>query len=464
MGPTKLINFIEGFVSESFQGTVLIFKWRSKRESVSTLIRGTGLSLALKIASAGIGFTFSVVVARYLGANDAGLFFLGLAVATVCATIAKLGVDEAGTRHIAAHISDNDNNSAQLVYRYTLFAVAVAAIIAIAIVTTLADVIINLVSNPELELAVVTFAVFPMAVLGLHSKLFQGRRELVKFHLFQILAPYSLFLLFLPFANYLATESSNLRVATYTLTASYTVAMLLAISSWHGKQVNVPKQKCLYQPAAVFVTALPLWIISITSLVEKWLGQILLGIWSSTEDVAIYSVCLRSALLVSLILSSVNSVSFPLFAGLYHEGKTNELKSTLMWTARLTACLSFPVLFLIMVFPRQLLGVFGAEFVDGANALRIMAAGQFVNAGTGSVGGLLAMTGHETFMLRVGCCSAGVMVVMSLILIPSYGLVGAASAQAIALSFQMISYCIGVKHYFGFEVFRFRNSLLASID
>jgi O-antigen/teichoic acid export membrane protein len=65
--------------------------------------------------------------------------------------------------------------------------------------------------------------------------------------------------------------------------------------------------------------------------------------------------------------------------------------------------------------------------------LAILAVGQLINAGFGSVGFLLNMTGHEGITARILWQTAIVNVVMNVFLIPSFGTAGAAIASAFSL-------------------------------
>ena len=76
------------------------------------------------------------------------------------------------------------------------------------------------------------------------------------------------------------------------------------------------------------------------------------------------------------------------------------------------------------------MGLFGQEFVSGSPALIILSGAQLVNAAAGSVGLTLMMTGHERSTAYGLFVSAVVNVVLNAVLIPQFGVVGAAVATA----------------------------------
>lgn len=162
--------------------------------------------------------------------------------------------------------------------------------------------------------------------------------------------------------------------------------------------------------------------------------MILLGIWEDSEWVGIYGVAKRVSDLVVFILVAVNSIVAPKFAALYAQGDFRALDALARNAAKLMIALAAPVLLVFILVPSWLLGVFGPDFRAGATVLAILASGQFVNVATGSVGYLLMMTGHEKLMRNNIIACTILSVGLSAILIPKYGVVGAALATAVSLA------------------------------
>lgn len=100
----------------------------------------------------------------------------------------------------------------------------------------------------------------------------------------------------------------------------------------------------------------------------------------------------------------------------------------------LMAVLALPPLILCLAAPGWLLGtLFGPHFVPAATALAIMSVGQIINIGKGPLGTMLTMAGHDTLQLMQTIVSTTVGVAACLILIPRFGLTGAAIAQVVPL-------------------------------
>ena len=88
---------------------------------------------------------------------------------------------------------------------------------------------------------------------------------------------------------------------------------------------------------------------------------------------------------------------------------------------------------MLAVFSPIFLSVFGIRYETGAAALTIISLSMLVNAGTGNNATLLLMAGRSSWNLLVSAFALSLNVVANLILIPRFGLTGAAVAWAISI-------------------------------
>ena len=98
-----------------------------------------------------------------------------------------------------------------------------------------------------------------------------------------------------------------------------------------------------------------------------------------------------------------------------------------------------------------MMSIFGDGFEEGKNILRILVIAQFIIVLTGSVSLLLSMTGHEKDLKNCALLSGICSIILSLILIPFYGVIGAALATTAAISIQNFMGVYWVKERLGFN-------------
>ena len=105
----------------------------------------------------------------------------------------------------------------------------------------------------------------------------------------------------------------------------------------------------------------------------------------------------------------------------------------------------------MILFGDRILGLFGAEFVAARWSMTVLILGQLVNVGSGSVGYLMGMTGHHRQSAFVLGCSAVLNIILNAILIPIFGIMGAAIATALTMALwniwlhQLVVKYLGVK-------------------
>lgn len=160
---------------------------------------------------------------------------------------------------------------------------------------------------------------------------------------------------------------------------------------------------------------------------------LMLGSLVAAEDAGVYHLSARMAELAGLALAAVNVVLAPLFARLAAAGEIARLHRIAVTSARLLTLLGLAALAGFFVFGGGLLDLFGAGFAEGRAALLILAGAQVVNLACGSVALLLSMAGHANATARGMAAGAGANVALNALLIPLYGIEGAAVATGASL-------------------------------
>ena len=181
-----------------------------------------------------------------------------------------------------------------------------------------------------------------------------------------------------------------------------------------------------------------------------WSSTIFLGIFAENADVGIYNAAARTANLMNFLLVSVNTIAAPKFAELFHINDMQGLKRSAQDSTRLMFWLSLPVFIIVMIFSKNIMGIFGDQFITGTAILMILSTSQFVNVSTGSVGYLLMMSGNEKLLRNNIFGVAIINIILSVWLIPKYGMLGAGVVSAISLTLQNVISLLLVKRKLNF--------------
>ncbi|MCK4440884.1 MAG: polysaccharide biosynthesis C-terminal domain-containing protein, partial [Sulfurovaceae bacterium] len=175
----------------------------------------------------------------------------------------------------------------------------------------------------------------------------------------------------------------------------------------------------------------------------------------SEADVGIYSVVVKLVSLTSITLVAVNSIVAPKFSEFYSKGDMSGLKKVAQSSTKIIFFTTLPIIVILSLFPKFILGIFGEKFIIGVTALWILMFGQFINAVSGSVGYILIMTGKQILFNKIILLTSLLNIALNYILIYKYGIIGAAISTMISLSLLNILPFIFVRYYYGFYSFDF---------
>jgi len=404
-------------------------------EHFQELLHGASVAFVLKILAAGSAFGLNVILARMLGAEGSGFFFLALSIVLVVATVGRIGMENSLVKFIAASVVSEHPGKVLGVYKKALLYSFVASAFLSTLLVLFAPWISKVIfSKPELEapLSIMAIAVVPLALLTLHAYALQGLKKIgASISVLSVFVPFFTCIFVLPFA---VRYGINVVASGYLLATIITLIMgrwfwLRAIHSFKYEKIEFASKELLS-------SSIPLLGVAIMNLVINWSPMVFLGIWESAENIGIYSAASRTAMLTSFVLVAINSIAAPQFAAFYQQGDLNKLEKVARNSTTIMVIFATPVLLLFLVVPEWILSIFGEQFKQGAIVLMILASAQFVNVVTGSVGYLLMMSGNERLMRNILFFCSIQVILLNLCLVPNFGMTGGAISVAVALASQ----------------------------
>jgi O-antigen/teichoic acid export membrane protein len=215
---------------------------------------------------------------------------------------------------------------------------------------------------------------------------------------------------------------------------SAAVVMLFSWLLWSkGRPYGGPAKTQEITMPLLWHGAIPLWIVAGVQIIQQRSAQLVAGVFVSPEDVALLALAQRTALLTSLVLTAINIVIAPGLASLHDEGDAVGLRRESRKAVRQSLLGTTPMLLVMVAFPETVMGIFGEEYRDGATLLQILALGQFVNAGSGSTGYLLTMSGHERDVRNSLLVFFPVTLAAAILCTAEFGVVGGACSTAFAI-------------------------------
>lgn len=398
------------------------------------IIKGASISLPIKVLGTGLTFVFNLFLAHLIGASGIGLFFLALTVATIATIVGRLGLDNAMLKYAAVGTSEEDWACVKGVYFQGMLTALVSSFAACIVVLATAPFIAETIfAKPELTqpLRWMSLAVVPMSLFLLHAAMLRSIMRIAA-GVFVFAAAMPLFALMLVYPLSLLYGVNGAAMAQV---GACTMTLLTGGFFWNRYLPQLRDVTPSFDYKRLMATSLPLFLVSSSHLIMNWASTFTLGVVGSAEDVGIYRIAERTAILMSFLLVAVNSVAGPKFSLLYTKGDMQAFGHVVRGSAKLAAFIAAPLFLVFMLAPEFIMGLFGEEFRAGSNALLIVAFGQYFNVAVGPVGLALIMSGCEKAMRNAVFAGALVSVIANVCLTPFYGVVGAAWAASAGLVF-----------------------------
>lgn len=396
---------------------------------LSEVMRGASSAFMIRVLGTILGFAVSVIIARMLGADGSGVYYLALSVATIAATIGRVGFDNTVVRFVALHASVQEWDAVKQVYGVAMKVVAAASLFLSAFLFLGAGWISNNWFNKpymEIPLTLAAVSILPLSLGMIQAESLRGLKFIPASQ--WIKTVFSSLMTLLILYPLVKIWGANGAVAAFSIATVFTglAAWALWRRAWrqtaatNGAPVDTQPVKRLFQ------SSWPLFGVVIAGLVMQQTATIFLGVVGTADEIGIYSVANRITALLLFPLIAMISILTPKFSEMYRQGDLNGLKRLARQSSRMLTFVSVPVAMIIAIASEWVLALFGPAFASGASILQVLLIGVVVNASTGAVSEILMMTGHEKDCRNVNFAGAAIVMVFCILLVPPMGGMGAA--------------------------------------
>lgn len=444
----------------------------SSQQLLFLILRSASGTLVLRVFSMATIFVSRVMVARILGIAEFGVFSYALTWLDLLAVLAVFGADRMILRDVAIYKAREDWPRAKGVIRFTtlwvlglsiLVLITAEGLLWLTTYETRLRLSNGFLGVPAFELMMVDGAYYAVAIiiaaLPLLAIIRVSRAVLQALHhiiLGQVgeyaLRPalYLLALLLIVFGI-----GGTAAAAWYMLLIYVITLVVAAVFSFWIMQRKLPgvfrTTRAVYQQHKWVSAMIPLVLLESAYFVNGRIAAIMLGLFTNSTAVGLFSVAERIMTLMALALYATNYALAPHFARLFSQQDWFHLQLITTWGARGVSAVASLAGLAFIIFAEPVLSLFGAEFVAASPVLVILIVGQLVNALCGSVSILLTTTYHENETTRAVLISAGLNLIASLLLIPAWGAVGAAVASTISLIYWNIHLVVYSRRKLGID-------------
>ena len=397
------------------------------------VIRTSSASLLVKIFGAASAIALSIILGRNLGVDKYGTYELAIRISAITLIFSLVGMPNVILKEVAIGFS----RSKWQYIKDHLFTAGLIASISSIILSVSLILLAPFLSQKifQSDELINPFRIILSALLfqSLTRILAAGINGLGKIWQSNLINETLGVLLFLSgiFIILVTKQEFDLDIIARLFLLSRIIVTISGFIYWH-KIFSYQTEKGKFQ-YTIIKPSLLLFLASSSSIIVSNANAVILGAFSNTVDVGLFSTATKIVFLTVFFLQITNSAVSPKIASLYANNDIASLKKMLFNVTRLLWVIGILCLFGLIAFGKWILNLWGEDFQEAYRILVILSIGQFVNISTGAVGVLLIMSGNEKSISRISLSFMIINVLLNLVFIYFWGILGAAIATALSI-------------------------------
>jgi len=390
-----------------------------------------------------ISFGGKVLIAPYLGSTKYGLLSIGMTVLILSGILATFGLNTGIAQYLPRHSDPQDRMN--LIITGMSVTLIISVLISIIIFTFSPTISTMITGNPDNHIIIKIFSLaIPVHVLNRYfTGVTRGQKQTIPKVLANKFAiPTSRLIIFI-IAIYFGYETLEISIG-YIISFTISVVILIYFLIRSMDDVSLPPRNIKIQGSLISFS-FPLLIGAAMDRILTRFDRLLIGAIQGPTEVGVYSVAYPMALLLMIVITSFGHLYLPLVTEV--QKKKNKQTADLFWTvSKWISILTIPLFLILFLHPEFFIeGVFGTDFSTGQIPFMILCVGFLLNSVMGPGG--LTLTGIGLSKIHMGGNIIATIfnIALNLLLIPIFGLVGAALATTLAYVIQNIYYLLALR-------------------
>ena len=434
--------------------------FRKKSGSIAEIFTGGSIAFIYRIATMAVSYGLMIFISRKFGDEGMGVYNLSLALMGILVLFGCAGLDTSVVRFVSQYNSKGDVKAVASFYKIMMkISVPMAVLLSVALFALAPYIAIELYKDAMLVLPFKIVAVIlPMVILfTINVEFLRGLKKIHISEYFRNLNQQLINLIGLAIASFFIVHYYDPLV--YFGLGGF-ISLLFTfyfVRKWFRASANAGASGASTSAAinlrSVLWVSAPMAITSFTQLLNGKIDTLMLGVYRDIGLVGIFGVAFKLSVITNFVIGALKTITMPKISELFWQNDMNELDKVIQYTNRVVFVFSLVVCVVLLLFPEFILALVNPEFTLGATTLRIFAITQLLNAGSGMVAAFLNMTGNQTFFTKLIIAATALNFILNMLLIPKYGMEGAALGTLVSVIGWNITGVIYIKRKYNINTF-----------
>jgi len=444
---------------------------KNKFEKSLHLIAASSLVVFIGVALSKIfTYLYRIIIGRTFGPEVYGLFSLATMLLIFVVAFFSFGLPEGLVRFIPFYRGKNQKSEINFIIKKSFSILISVSLIGGILLFSLSNIIsIEIFHNsnliPFLKIAALTIPFFILA-----------NYYLAILRAYEFIGIYSFILNFLQ--NFIKVGSLLffiiIGIKTNVVMYSYFLGILaMFLASYFAfdkyakiiveKNLNINRKKEITK--GLFSYSWPLTLLGIASFALYWIDSFTIGYFKTVADVGLYNAAIPLAALLMIAPDLIIQLFFPIVTKEYSKKNFKLIEQLSKQVTKWIFIVNLPLTLIMLLFPGAIINlVFGETFLPAEQALRLLAFGSLFGSLSIVPSHLISMMGKSRLMLVNILLMLGLNLILNIILVPKYGLNGAAFSTMIIFVLLSATYIIQNYYYLSFIPIRRKMLSIALVS